>query len=122
MKIFLIITFSLLVLIIFSCKDKISRESIIGAWSLENVINTTGDSILDKTTFFKPDSVLLEVFVNGKIETRFAGTYKISGDNKHPALMVDTFPTIKFEILSISKKQMELQLSGRKHIDRYKRI
>lgn len=117
-----ITAFSLLMIFTLSCNSKSPEQLIIGTWTLNNVINTTDTSVTDKITFYKNDSLLIEIIVNNKIENRYAGTYNISGDNKYITSLIEKFPPQKFEIITLSDKRLELRLIGKKHIDQYKRM
>lgn len=59
-------------LLIISCSDKKpDYDLILGSWKMKDIINNTGEDFHEKFTFYKGDSVVTELFVNGKIQERF---------------------------------------------------
>lgn len=61
-------------LLVFSCK-KIEQKKLIGSWKMLNVIDQTGENVVEKTTFTK-DSIIIEMYANKKLIERFSSSYK----------------------------------------------
>lgn len=110
-------------ILISSCQAEKSKENLIGTWTLRNVVNTTKDSIIDKTIFDKNGNVFYKFFVNGQIQDSMKGEYSISKDNNYLTIKIESSLAQKFEITKLTKTSLELSSApeGKKKIDKFEK-
>jgi hypothetical protein len=106
----------------FSCKSQVDKKSLYGSWTLENVIDNSGNKMHDKVTFQRNDSITIEIFMNGSLFHHYKGKYRLETDSKLLLTQLDTFPATKFEVVKLTDRNLELKRLQTNKIDRYKRL
>jgi hypothetical protein len=106
----------------FSCKSEVDKKSLYGSWTLENVVNNSGNKMHDKVTFLRNDSVTIEIFVNDSLFHNYKGRYRLETNSKLLVTQLDTFPETKFEVVKLTDRNLELKRLQTNKVDRYKRL
>lgn len=96
-------------LLIISCSDKNQDyNDLLGSWKMKDVINNTGEDFHEKFTFYKGDSVVTELFVNGKVQQRFKEKFTL---DKKTGIIRLKVGAIIFErkIEKLTKDELEIK-------------
>ncbi|WP_196216464.1 lipocalin family protein [Flavobacterium sp. LC2016-01] len=109
------LTIIILFISISSCQE-IQTEKLIGSWKMEDVVDTTGKNIVDKSTFTKDNLLISEFISNGKTIEKDIFNYSLKNN----------ILTIKFKeqysdlkIVKLNDSEMELLNIKENKIIRY---
>lgn len=115
MKMVKYLTIIILFISISSCQE-IQTEKLIGSWKMEDVVDTTGKNIVDKSTFTKDNLLISEFISNGKTIEKDIFNYSLKNN----------ILTIKFKeqysdlkIVKLNDSEMELLNIKENKIIRY---
>lgn len=92
-------------LLVFSCKN-IEQKKLIGSWKMLNVIDQTGENVVEKTTFTK-DSIIIEMYANKKLIERFSSSYKFDTVNNVIYYVIKKHK-LKLKIMKLTDSEMEV--------------
>lgn len=119
---------TLLILLTFllfsSCENKIDTKLIVGRWASKDVVDKTGLNAKDKLTFYKNDSMTIEIFTDGKLYSKMFGIYKIDSTTKTLNISAkDTTENINItythDLIKLTQTELELKYQNSKSISRY---
>lgn len=96
-------------LLIICCSDKkLDYNHLLGSWKMKDVINNTGEDFHEKFTFYKGDSVVTELFVNGKATERFKEKFTL--DKKTGIIRLKIGDSIfEHKIEKLTKGELEIR-------------
>lgn len=114
---------ALFLLIVFaSCKSSISKEKLLGTWTIDqDASKYPKNGVIDKMTFLANDSFKVEIFRNDKLKESFAGEYTVDEGRKVITTKVGSVET-QSEILEITKDRLSLKQENTKTISNYRRL
>ncbi|CAN5498181.1 hypothetical protein BH10BAC1_BH10BAC1_11290 [soil metagenome] len=114
-----------LILSLTSCKEKIDTKYLIGSWKLKDVVDKTNMNAQEKTTYYKSDSLSIEMFTNGKLFSKSIGTYKLdSATATYTATVTidrNTF-SINYKILKLTNEELNVEELSTKRSYRFIRF
>jgi len=114
-----------LILSLISCKEKIDTKHLIGSWKLKDVVDKTNMNAEEKTTYYKSDSLSIEMFTNGKLFSKSIGTYKLdSATATYTATVTidsNTF-SIHYKILKLTNEELNVEELSTKRSYRFIRF
>ena len=103
--------FIFLILFFFvSCKNIESKE-LIGSWKMRDVVDETGKNASEKATFYKGDSLIIEMFANRKLIEKQNWRYKFDTVSKIIHIGAGKKGRFEFDlkVLKLKNSEMELQ-------------
>ena len=108
--------FIAILLLISNCKSEIDADFLFGSWKLRHVKDNTGLKITDKMTFFEDDSISIEIYSNGKLESKYSGKFKVANN-----ILTTKYigKSVNFEILKLTAVELELQNIESKERNRF---
>ena len=93
-----------------SCQsDKIQYNQILGSWKMKDVVNNTGDNFSEKTTYYKDNKAVSEVWLNGKLTDKFILKYSIDKSKNILHLEFNKKYNSDFLILKLNRKELDLK-------------
>lgn len=116
MKIIKYLTFIILFISISSCQE-IQTDKLIGSWKMKDLVNTTGKSIEDKTTFTKDSLLIFELILNGKTINKEVANYSLK--NNIITVKFKNQNPYDFKVLKLNNSEMELLNINEKRAYRY---
>lgn len=114
-----------LILSLISCKEKIDTKYLIVSWKLKDVLDKTNINAEEKTTYYKSDSLSIEMFTNGKLFSKSIGTYNLdSATETYTATVTidsNTF-SIHYKILKLTNEELNVEELSTKRSYRFIRF
>lgn len=109
----------LISLLIISCSKKIEPKELIGSWKMRDVIDQSGQNATDKTTFYRGDSLIMEMFANKKLVEKQNGEYKFDTISNIIQIEVGNAKISNIKVLKLTDSEMELLYEKQKKTTRF---
>jgi len=93
------------------CSKPYNPDALSGSWKMRDLVPFPGEEFSEKTTFFKNDSVLTEMFVDGKRIEHYSGTYKLDRIGRKLSvsiIMPESSAVFESEIIKLTDEELIL--------------
>jgi len=80
-----------------------------GSWTTINVLDKTGMNVFDRVTFYDTDSILVEVFADGKLQSKMLGNYTINEKSKIITTAYPNMGSFRIEVIMLKKDEFEMK-------------
>lgn len=109
MKVIYYICFLILLILISSCsKKEIDYNQILGGWKMKDVINSTGQNISEKTTYYKNGEAISEIKINDTIFEVIKFSYNLNKEKNIFRLSHQNYSK-EFSIEKLNKNEFDLK-------------
>lgn len=99
-----------------ACSKPCNPDALMGSWKMRDAAPFPGEEITEKTTFFKNDSVITEMFLDGKRVEHYAGTYKLDALDKKLSVSIraiDGGRMFDMKLVKLTNEELILERDGK---------